>query len=311
MMQQQYKNPFDREARAEQFDNAAETMAAENAAEKRADTDPSATGARTIEIVEENEAGQSTRPTEQPSQESSESGQQVSSEANSGQTSEGAQVFNEAQDAENAQNSGEAEGAQTRKETQDSGDAQDSEESQSDAADLPPQEDSLQGDVQYTGPLFGGTAAQVESEEIAALKAEIKNLRLRQAAEMENFKKRLAREHQEQMLYASEKVLSDLLPTLDNLELAMQYGNTNEVCKDILTGISMTHKLLLDCVQKHGLTPVGTVGEAFDPAIHEAVGFDPKSDQEKGCVARVLQRGYKLGNRLLRPARIMISQPAE
>ena len=163
---------------------------------------------------------------------------------------------------------------------------------------------AFEGDANYTGPLFGGSA----HEEVEALKAEIDNLRLRQAAEMENFKKRLAREHQEQMQYAAEKVLGDLLPTLDNLELAMQYGNTSEACKDLLQGVSMTHKLLLDAVQKHGLLPVGEVGEAFDPAIHEAVGFDPQSELEAGKVARVLQRGYKLGSRLLRPARVMITQ---
>ena len=134
------------------------------------------------------------------------------------------------------------------------------------------------------------------------------DLKLRQAADMENFKKRLAREHQEQLQYAAEKVLGDLLPTLDNLELALQYGNTNEVCKDLLQGVSMTHKLLLDAVKKHGLSPVGELGEAFDPAIHEAVGFEQESEYPKGAVARVLQHGYKLGNRLLRPARVMIVQ---
>lgn len=180
-------------------------------------------------------------------------------------------------------------------------DAESQEEAPSQADDVV---QAFEGDANYTGPLFGGS----EQEAVEALKAEIDNLRLRQAAEMENFKKRLAREHQEQLQYAAEKVLGDLLPTLDNLELAMQYGNTSEACKDLLQGVSMTHKLLLDAVQKHGLLPVGEVGEAFDPAIHEAVGFDPSSELEAGKVARVLQRGYKLGTRLLRPARVMITQ---
>ncbi|MBR4741576.1 MAG: nucleotide exchange factor GrpE [Desulfovibrio sp.] len=146
------------------------------------------------------------------------------------------------------------------------------------------------------------------AQEVAAIKAEMEDLRLRQAAEMENFKKRLQREQQEQMQYASEKVLGDLLPTLDNLEYALQYSNVAEACKDMLQGVAMTHKLLLDAVQKHGLVPVGEVGEQFDPQIHEAVGFDPQSELEKGSVAKVLQRGYKLGQRLLRPARVMIVQ---
>ncbi|MBO4368739.1 MAG: nucleotide exchange factor GrpE [Desulfovibrio sp.] len=168
--------------------------------------------------------------------------------------------------------------------------------------------DAFQGEANYEGPLFSSAEAKAAHQEVEALKAELENLRLRQAAEMENFKKRLAREHQEQLQYAAGTVLSDLLPTLDNLELAMQYGTTSDVCKDLLQGVSMTHKLLLDAVQKHGLVPVGEVGEPFDPQIHEAVGFDPNTELEAGKVARVLQKGYKLGNRLVRAARVMISQ---
>ena len=143
---------------------------------------------------------------------------------------------------------------------------------------------------------------------VASLKAEMADARMRQAAEMENYKKRLAREHQEQLRFAAEKVLGDLLPTLDNLELAMQYGSKDEVCKDMLQGVAMTHKLLLDAVTKHGLTPVGETGEPFSPEIHEAVGFDSQAQLEPNHVARVLQRGYKLGDRLLRPAKVMITQ---
>ena len=146
-------------------------------------------------------------------------------------------------------------------------------------------------------------------DEVAAIRKEMEDLKLRQAADMENYKKRLAREHLDQLQYAAEKVLGDLLPTLDNLELAMQYGNQSEACKDLLQGVAMTHKLLLDAVQKHGLTPVGTEGEVFDPAIHEAVGFaEASTEHPSGSVAKVLQRGYKLGNRLLRAAKVMIVQ---
>ena len=151
-------------------------------------------------------------------------------------------------------------------------------------------------------------AASPVDDLVARLKAEMEDARMRQAAEMENYKKRLAREHQEQLRFAAEKVLGDLLPTLDNLELAMQYGSKDEVCKDMMQGVAMTHKLLLDAVTKHGLTPVGETGEPFNPEIHEAVGFDSQAQLEPNHVARVLQRGYKLGDRLLRPAKVMITQ---
>ena len=102
--------------------------------------------------------------------------------------------------------------------------------------------------------------------------------------------------------------MRDLLPTLDNLDLALQYGSKDEACKDMLQGVAMTRKLLLEAVARHGLTPVGTAGEAFTPELHEAVGFDAEADVEAGAVARVLQSGYKLGERLLRPAKVMIKQ---
>ena len=101
-------------------------------------------------------------------------------------------------------------------------------------------------------------AASAESIIEERCKAELTELRLRNAAEMDNFKKRLTREHEEQMRYAAEKVLGDLLPTLDNLDLALRYGSKSEACKDMLQGVAMTHKLLLDAVEKHGLKPLGT-----------------------------------------------------
>lgn len=142
----------------------------------------------------------------------------------------------------------------------------------------------------------------------ARCKAEMEELRLRTAAEMENFKKRLAREHQEQMRFAAEKVLGDLLPSLDNLELALQYGSKHEACKDMLQGVAMTQKLLLDALTKNGLTALGEVGDEFSPEVHEAVGFEANPDLAPGSVTRVMQRGYKLNDRLLRAAKVMINQ---
>ena len=143
---------------------------------------------------------------------------------------------------------------------------------------------------------------------LCSVKAEADEQALRAAAEMDNFKKRLAREHEEMSRYAAEKVLRDLLPALDNLDLALQYGSLNEACRDMVQGVAMTRKQLLEAVAKHGLAPVGAEGEAFTPELHEAVGFDSRLDMETNAVARVLQSGYKLGDRLLRPAKVMINQ---
>lgn len=151
-------------------------------------------------------------------------------------------------------------------------------------------------------------AAPADDEAVARCKAEMEELRLRTAAEMENFKKRLTREHQEQMRFAAERVLGDLLPSLDNLDLALQYGSQHEACKDMLQGVSMTRKLLLDALEKNGLKALGEVGDEFNPEVHEAVGFEPNQELAPGSVTRVMQRGYKLNDRLLRAAKVMINQ---
>ncbi len=139
-------------------------------------------------------------------------------------------------------------------------------------------------------------------------KAEAEGLRLRALAEMENFKKRLAREHEEQLAYAAERVLADLLPSLDNLDLALQYGGSDEACKDILMGVEMTRKLLLEAIKTHGLEPIGNVGEVFTPELHEGIAFEVRDDMDEGLVSSLMQRGYKLKDRLLRPAKVSISK---
>ncbi len=131
--------------------------------------------------------------------------------------------------------------------------------------------------------------------------------RLRSLAEMDNFKKRVQREKEEHAKYASESVLASLLPTLDNLNLAIEYGRNLEGCKDMLIGVEMTQKLLLDAIAQHGLVQVGDKGEPFNPEVHEALGQEPCDVTPEGHVKQVMQKGYRLKERLLRPAKVMIS----
>ena len=132
--------------------------------------------------------------------------------------------------------------------------------------------------------------------------------RLRSMAELENFKKRMQREMDEFRKYAAEKVLADLLPVLDNLDLALTHGEKLEGCKDFMVGVDMTRKVFLDTLSQHGLTPVGEKGEPFTPELHEALGQEACEGIGEGCVATLVQRGYKLGERLLRPAKVMVSK---
>ena len=139
---------------------------------------------------------------------------------------------------------------------------------------------------------------------------EAEDVRLRAIAELENVKKRLKREQEESVRFAAEGVLGDLLPSLDTLDRAIAYGGHNEACKEVTLGVEMTRKLLLDALKLHGLEICGERGEAFNPEHHEAVGFDYCEDLDEGAVGVVVQRGYLLKERLLRPAKVLINKKA-
>ena len=131
--------------------------------------------------------------------------------------------------------------------------------------------------------------------------------RLRTLAEMENMRKRLAREKEEHTKYATESVLADLLPVLDNLDLALDHAPSDECCRGFVTGVDMTRKVFTDILARHGMEPVGEVGQEFSPEMHEAVGQEPRADMAPGLVCQLMQRGWKLRGRTLRPARVMVS----
>lgn len=138
------------------------------------------------------------------------------------------------------------------------------------------------------------------------VKKEADDVRLRSLADLENTKKRLSREREEQTRFAAESVLADIIPSLDNLDLALQHAGGNEACRDFIIGVQMTRKLLLEGLQKHGLELTGKVGEVFDPAVHEAVGMANVAEVPDNHVCGLLSQGYKLKERLLRPARVMV-----
>lgn len=135
---------------------------------------------------------------------------------------------------------------------------------------------------------------------------EAADARLRALAEVDNAKKRIEREHSEQVRFAAEGVLSDILPSLDNLDLALQHASGNEACKDFVTGVRMTRKLLDDALAGHGLKSVGERGEEFNPALHEAMGMVNDREVPDGHISSLLARGYQLNGRLLRPAKVMV-----
>jgi molecular chaperone GrpE len=123
-------------------------------------------------------------------------------------------------------------------------------------------------------------------------------------AEFENYRKRVQRDQAEFVRLASERLLKQLLPVLDDLERALEAAAEHEEAK-LEDGVRLVHRSLADALAKEGLVEVETDG-AFDPHTQEALLAQP-SDVDEGTVIQVLQKGYKLGDRVLRPARVVVS----
>lgn len=151
-----------------------------------------------------------------------------------------------------------------------------------------------------------------ECEELLTEKEdEIKRLHdriLRLAAEMENTRKRLEREKSEGICFANESLMRELLTVLDNLERAITHAENGTESDSLLEGIRMIHKGFLDSLAKFGCSPFESKGETFDPNLHEAVMQQETLDEPVNVVLQELQKGYKLNDRLLRPAMVVVSK---
>ena len=123
-------------------------------------------------------------------------------------------------------------------------------------------------------------------------------------AEFDNYRKRVARDQQELAARAHERLVAQLVPVLDDLERALEAATQHEEAK-LEDGVRLVHRSLADALGREGLAEIATDGK-FDPHTQEALLAQP-SDQEEGTVIQVLQKGYTLGDRVLRPARVVIS----
>jgi molecular chaperone GrpE len=123
-------------------------------------------------------------------------------------------------------------------------------------------------------------------------------------AEFDNYRKRVAREQIELTTRANERLVGDLLPVLDDLERALEAATAHEEAK-LEEGVALVHRALADLLARNGLTEIAAEGP-FDPHTQEALLSQP-SNAEEGAVIQVLQKGYRLGDRVLRPARVIVS----
>jgi len=127
----------------------------------------------------------------------------------------------------------------------------------------------------------------------------------RVAADFENYRKRVARDQEGLVARAHERLVKELLPVLDDLERALEAAAEHEEAK-LEEGVRLVHRELVEALAREGLVEVETDGQ-FDPHVHEALLSQP-SEQEEGSVVEVLQKGYRLGDKVLRPARVVVSQ---
>ena len=135
---------------------------------------------------------------------------------------------------------------------------------------------------------------------------------LRLQAEFDNFRRRGLKEKQESLQYGHQNLVKDLLSAVDNLERALEHGaqNAGPEARGILDGVELVHREVLGALAKHGVTVIEAEGKPFDPAVHEAMGQVPDAGVPANTVLQVLQKGYQIRDRMLRPARVMVSSEA-
>jgi len=153
-------------------------------------------------------------------------------------------------------------------------------------------------------------AVDVLKEENAQLKDKL----LRTLADMENLRKRLEREKAEATLYAASNFARDLLSVADNFSRALaavtpeQRAAADEMSSNLVAGIEVTERELINVLERHGIRRIDAMGQKFDPNMHQAMFEVPTADHPAGTVVQVMQNGYAIGNRCLRPALVGVAK---
>jgi molecular chaperone GrpE len=158
--------------------------------------------------------------------------------------------------------------------------------------------------------LDGDSAAGAPSDEAPELRRErdaLQDRLLRTAAEFDNYRKRIDRERRELSEFAAADVLGELLPIIDNLERALQAPAGPEA-DGVRKGVELIHRQMMDVLRKRGVRPIEARGADFDPNLHQAVVHEASAAHREGEVMEELQRGYTLGDRLLRPAMVKVAK---
>jgi len=177
------------------------------------------------------------------------------------------------------------------------------------AAPAPEAPPSAESPDPASPPMAPADPATVQAQ--AAKAEEYLDLLRRSVADFDNYKKRAARERQEAVQYANEKLLQKLMPVLDNLDMALAAAGTatSDDAKSIQTGVTMILQQLKATLTEAGLEEINAVGQPFDPNLHEALMQQESAEAPEGQVLQQHRKGYRLNGRLLRPASVIIAKP--
>jgi len=176
-----------------------------------------------------------------------------------------------------------------------------------------------QGEFEQNSPLANNDAAFVNAEEGASSTGESELEQAiadrdkyldswhRSVAEMENVRKRMLREIDQERQYRSLPIVRDLLPVIDNLTRAVQAAEKAQDVEQLVQGIKMVLQQFDETLARHSITPIPTVGEPFDPNLHEAVLQQPNADQPPMTVLMEVEKGFKMHDRVVRPSKVIVS----
>ncbi len=195
---------------------------------------------------------------------------------------------------------------------------------QEEQAQAPEQESTVEASGEAPGetPAEGAATENLEPPSVESLLAEVAELQekingqadsvIRAQAEMQNVRRRAERDVENAHKFALEKFSNDLLPVIDSLERALEAADSIEgdAVKGMKDGVELTLKMFVETLKKHGMEQVDPMGEPFNPEFHQAMSMVPNPDMEPNSVMAVMQKGYVLKGRLVRPAMVIVSQAA-
>ena len=170
-------------------------------------------------------------------------------------------------------------------------------------------EEEMNSSMQTKQPSPSPASDADSDDAMAGLQADLdrfRDLALRSQADFENYKKRAARENEDAVKYANSSLLQRLVSILDNFELGLAAAKTEGTQSSIYSGMVLVQKQLNDLLEENGLQTIEAEGKKFDPNLHEAIAHEP-SDAPEETVIRQARRGYRFKDRLLRPARVVVS----